>query len=89
MGPSPDREGSTARDGGVLGVRSKMSMLCASVLLLVAPAIGQQDPVNNFCRRFGHQTAVVDSKLYIDGGLINWNINENPSNYSSTSTYRR
>ncbi|KAL3305899.1 cell wall anchored protein [Colletotrichum asianum] len=83
MGPSQYREGSTVRDGGVLGVRSKTSLLCASVLLLLAPAIAQQDPVNNFCRRFGHQTAVVDSKLYIDGGLINWNINENPSNYSN------
>ncbi|CAN8096732.1 unnamed protein product [Discula destructiva] len=24
-------------------------------------------------RRFGHQTTVVDSKLYTDGGLVNWN----------------
>lgn len=33
----------------------------------------QQDPVNDFCRRFGHQTAVLGRKLYIDGGLVNYN----------------
>jgi hypothetical protein len=28
-----------------------------------------QDPVKNFCRRHQHQSCVIDSKLYIDGGL--------------------
>ncbi|TEA15596.1 Kelch repeat-containing protein [Colletotrichum sidae] len=66
------------------GTRSKMLMLLAvSAGLSVLPAAAQQDPLNNFCRRFGHQTAVVDSKLYIDGGLINWNMIESPSNYSN------
>ena len=46
-----------------------------------------KDPINDFCRRFGHQTAIIDSHLYIDGGLVNWNpISQNPSNY--TSQYR-
>ncbi|RGP76880.1 hypothetical protein FLONG3_4963 [Fusarium longipes] len=31
-----------------------------------------KDPETNFCRRWGHQTAVVDRKLYIDGGIINY-----------------
>ncbi|KAM0198496.1 hypothetical protein ACHAPI_004020 [Fusarium lateritium] len=39
---------------------------------LVSTCLGQNDPVKNFCRRWGHQTAVVDRKLYIDGGLINY-----------------
>lgn len=44
----------------------------------------QRDPLKDFCRRFGHQTAVVDRKLYIDGGLLNWNpIESNPLNYTS------
>ncbi|KAK0719058.1 hypothetical protein B0T21DRAFT_351819 [Apiosordaria backusii] len=30
------------------------------------------DPIKDFCRRFGHQSAVVDNRLYIDGGLVNW-----------------
>lgn len=43
-----------------------------------------QDPVKNFCRRFGHQTAVIDRTLYIDGGLVNWNpIVQYPANYSN------
>ena len=29
-----------------------------------------QDPLKNFCRRYGHQTAIIDRKLYIDGGWI-------------------
>ncbi|EWY81908.1 hypothetical protein FOYG_16114 [Fusarium oxysporum NRRL 32931] len=40
--------------------------------LLVSPSLAQNDPVKNFCRRWGHQSAVVDRKLYIDGGLINY-----------------
>lgn len=44
----------------------------------------QHDPVKDFCRRFGHQTAVVDRKLYIDGGLINWKpLETDPKNYTS------
>jgi hypothetical protein len=44
-----------------------------------------KDPVNDFCRRWGHQTAVIDRKLYIDGGQVDWNpISQNPLNYTST-----
>lgn len=46
--------------------------------------IGQNDPVKNFCRRWGHQSAVVDGRLYIDGGLINY---QNPKT-NLTSKYR-
>ncbi|KAK6209549.1 cell wall anchored protein [Colletotrichum tabaci] len=53
--------------------------------LLTAPTTAQQDPVADFCRRFGHQTAVVDDKLFIDGGLVNWNpFSSFPSNYTNT-----
>jgi hypothetical protein len=45
---------------------------------------GQKDPLNDFCRRFGQQSAVIDSRLYIDGGLVDWNpISQNPQNYTS------
>ncbi|EPE04906.1 cell wall anchored protein [Ophiostoma piceae UAMH 11346] len=44
-----------------------------------------QMTVNNFCRRFGHQTAIVDDRLYIDGGLVNWNpMSTYPGNYTNT-----
>ncbi len=44
----------------------------------------QKDPLNDFCRRFGHQTTVIDQKLYIDGGQVNWNpISQNDQNYTS------
>jgi hypothetical protein len=55
------------------------------ILCLVQTTLAQKDPVVNFCRRFGHQTAVVDNRLYVDGGLIDWNpITSYPNNYTST-----
>ena len=34
-----------------------------------------------FCRRFGHRTAVIGNRFYIDGGYINWNpLSQNPLN---------
>lgn len=30
------------------------------------------DPLDDFCRLHSHGTAVVDRKLYIDGGYVNW-----------------
>lgn len=52
-------------------------------------SVQQHDPAKDFCRRFGHQTAVIDRKLYVDGGLINWKpLETNPKNYTSMlSTY--
>ncbi|KAF2018056.1 hypothetical protein BU24DRAFT_421068 [Aaosphaeria arxii CBS 175.79] len=57
------------------------------VLLLTVQALqaSTKHPINDFCRRWGHQTAQVDGKLYIDGGLIAWNpISSNPSNDTNT-----
>jgi hypothetical protein len=37
------------------------------------PKSGQgPDPLANFCRRWGHATGLVDHKLYIDGGYVNY-----------------
>ncbi|KAL2164453.1 hypothetical protein VTH06DRAFT_3669 [Thermothelomyces fergusii] len=42
------------------------------------------DPVKHFCRRFGHQTALIDRKLYIDGGFMNYSPrSQYPANYSN------
>ncbi|KAI0166446.1 hypothetical protein GGR57DRAFT_26729 [Xylariaceae sp. FL1272] len=54
-------------------------------LFLSRTSNSQREPVTNFCRRFGHQTAVIDRKLYIDGGFVNWNpLSTNPTNYTNT-----
>ncbi|KAK1773507.1 hypothetical protein QBC45DRAFT_79094 [Copromyces sp. CBS 386.78] len=49
---------------------------CGTLLLLfgclIELSLAQFDPIKDFCRRFGHQSAVVDDKLYVDGGLVNW-----------------
>ncbi|KAK2012912.1 cell wall anchored protein [Colletotrichum eremochloae] len=92
MSPSTDRLGSTSRQrvGTSNGKRHRLSpsvpvVALLGLSLLSAPTAGQQDPVADFCRRFGHQTAVVDNKLFIDGGLINWNpLSSFPANYTNT-----
>ncbi|KAE8155254.1 hypothetical protein BDV25DRAFT_146397 [Aspergillus avenaceus] len=55
-------------------------------LWLVGLSIQQEeDLLKNFCRIFGHQTAVIDRKLYIDGGLVNYNpLSQHPLNYTHT-----
>ncbi|CAI6339888.1 unnamed protein product [Periconia digitata] len=45
----------------------------------------ETDPLKGFCRLHGHQTAVVDRKFYIDGGLVNWTpLSAESTNYTST-----
>ncbi|KAH7252247.1 hypothetical protein BKA59DRAFT_525623 [Fusarium tricinctum] len=45
--------------------------LCV-LLFGVNLTVQQRDPISNFCRRWGHQSAVVDDKLYIGGGLVTY-----------------
>ncbi|KAF1940761.1 hypothetical protein EJ02DRAFT_423610 [Clathrospora elynae] len=40
------------------------------VLSFAVISSSQQDPIGGFCRRWGHRTAQIDSRLYIDGGMI-------------------
>ncbi|KAF4313035.1 Galactose oxidase/kelch beta-propeller [Botryosphaeria dothidea] len=59
--------------------------LIAAALAALQLAHAAKDPVRDFCRRWGHQTAVVDRRLYIDGGQVTWNpMSQNPLNYSNT-----
>jgi hypothetical protein len=55
--------------------------------LLTTAVSGQRDPIKDFCRRFGHQTAVIEylqqRRLYIDGGLLNWDLHLYQANYTS------
>ena len=50
--------------------------------LFLLPLIFAQAPADvfgDFCRRYGHQTAIIDRKLYIDGGWLYANpISQNP-----------
>jgi hypothetical protein len=63
---------------------SRLATRVTCLFLLLTGLSWQKDPLNDFCRRFGHQTTVVDSKLYIDGGAVNWNpISQNPTNATS------
>ncbi|KAK4237907.1 autophagy-related protein 3 [Achaetomium macrosporum] len=71
---------------------SRFASACISLLVLLSVFTGnssaQPDPVDNFCRRFGHQTAVIDRKLYIDGGFINYNpLSQYPTNYSNVGLH--
>ncbi|KAF5585809.1 uncharacterized protein FSUBG_12326 [Fusarium subglutinans] len=64
---------------------AKFWFLSIAVLVANLHLSIQHDPIKDFCRRFGHQTAVVDRKLYIDGGLVNWKpLETDPKNYTNT-----
>lgn len=52
--------------------RALETMFCVAIsaaLLIVArfARAQDQDQINNFCRRFGHRTTVIDNNFYIDG----------------------
>jgi hypothetical protein len=54
----------------------KRSELVLEICLALLPLVfsqAPQDPILDFCRRYGHQTALVKRKLYIDGGYVNAN----------------
>ena len=64
----------------------RLHEVCLVLLFgLVRPSYEQFDPLRNFCRRWGHQTAVIDNKLYIDGGLVDYGTSVSPTttNYSN------
>jgi hypothetical protein len=41
-----------------------------AIITAATLAAAQLDPIRDFCRRHLHQTCVIDSKLYIDGGKV-------------------
>jgi hypothetical protein len=45
-------------------------VLIGALLGLATAQQAIQDPVTAFCRRHQHQTCVIDSKLYVDGGEV-------------------
>src|SRR5436305_5312294 len=52
------------------GFNARCSSLLLALLMLSALAQPPADPLRDFCRRYGHQTTVMDGKLYIDGGWL-------------------
>lgn len=58
------------------------------VICLLISGVSSQlfDPITNFCRRFSHQTTVIDDRLYIDGGFVNYggSIDSDTLNYTNS-----
>ncbi|EUC31638.1 hypothetical protein COCCADRAFT_6516 [Bipolaris zeicola 26-R-13] len=51
----------------------------------ISLCVTQKDPLKDFCRIHGHQTTIVDRRLYVDGGLVNWSpLSAESINYTST-----
>jgi hypothetical protein len=46
------------------------SLLLAAALAVATAQQNSPDPVKDFCRRHQHQTCIIDSILYIDGGKV-------------------
>jgi hypothetical protein len=58
-----------------------LRLIYCVVTLLLKPVLSQapKDPLQDFCRRFSHQTALINRRLYIDGGYVNANpLSQNP-----------
>ena len=58
---------------------------------IIAITAAQQDPILDFCRRHQHQTCVIDSKLYIDGGKVHYGVsveNNSIAQQSKTSSLK-
>ena len=70
-----------------------LSLHGAALSFLAIAAVRAQDlitdldPIDNFCRRFGHQTTVIDRRLYIDGGYVDYGGSISPETVNYTSTY--
>ena len=85
--------GSRKHNSGRLAARPVLVLAACFLLSCLAGlglAQGIDDPVEKFCRRFGHQTALIDRKLYIDGGFINYNpltTSESTNRTSMTQPY--
>jgi hypothetical protein len=68
------------------GLYSLIILLISALFALPTLAQAPTDPLKDFCRRYGHQTAVIDRKLYIDGGWLYANPNQlNPIPTMSTA----
>lgn len=65
---------------------SRKRALLALLLLCAVHWVTAKNPKDDFCRRFAHQTTVIDDKLYIDGGWVNFDdFQQTHENYSSKS----
>ncbi|KAK5655803.1 hypothetical protein OQA88_5341 [Cercophora sp. LCS_1] len=68
----------------MVSLRKRSAARAAALIgsCLVPLSFAHYDPLRDFCRRWGHQTAVVDNRLYVDGGWVNWKpFNEESNNF--------
>jgi hypothetical protein len=68
-------------------IRTMRFVIFSSICALVTAQQVLHDPINNFCRRHQHQSCVIDSKLYIDGGLEYFGTSVEPNSQPEKSTY--
>ncbi|KAF2723856.1 hypothetical protein K431DRAFT_292158 [Polychaeton citri CBS 116435] len=68
-------------------LRNTCLRLLTTALAFSFTTLAQNDPLQDFCRRWGHQTAVVDGKLYIDGGFVSYGGSITPNTTNTTNTY--
>ncbi|KAF1969795.1 hypothetical protein BU23DRAFT_403088, partial [Bimuria novae-zelandiae CBS 107.79] len=62
------------------------SMLFAALLALASAQQNIKDPIADFCRRHKQQTCMIDSKLYIDGGMVYYGGDKNNASRPLTET---
>lgn len=63
---------------------SRNPKFLALTLSFIIHCLALQNPRDDFCRRYGHQSTVINDKLYIDGGWVNYNtFAQDHTDYSS------
>jgi hypothetical protein len=68
----------------VRNMRVSLISRLTAILAFVSLSLQAKDQLKDFCRRWGHATAIVDRRMYIDGGYINYSpLNQNPGNFTS------
>ena len=58
-----------------------LRLIYCVVIAIPQPVLSQapKDPLRDFCRRFSHQSALINRRLYLDGGYVNANpLSQNP-----------
>jgi hypothetical protein len=77
---------SVKRFGPIATMPTRLFAVFAFALTaLVTAQENIKDPIKGFCRRHKHQTCIIDNKLYIDGGLVYYGTDVQPSSQSQTS----
>ena len=63
------------------------ALLFAIHLACAQDSVASFNPLTDFCRRFAHRTTLIDRRVYIDGGYVDYGGGVWPDSTNYTNTY--